>query len=159
MRAFAATVVLASFMGGLTSGAEAMTAWLTATRSSASSPEELPRPARTVEILHALESEAEPEPTRIVLPVQMSAPFDDASAQAQLTELASSVGMCAVQGPTRGRGSAEVSFARNGHVMRVAVDRGFFGTPVGACITRRLAHATVAPFDGEPRTIAVRFAV
>ncbi len=58
-----------------------------------------------------------------------------------------------------GSGRALVTFNASGRVQSVVVASPFLGTSVGACITARLSHVVVAPFDQGFATITRSFVI
>lgn len=94
---------------------------------------------------------AVPAARPIVLPPKVELP----DFRASLERAAESLPICrhGVEGPS----SAEVTFLPDGSA-RVALAPPYAHTETGACIARRLARAA-APFEGDPVTERVRFAL
>ena len=85
--------------------------------------------------------------------------FDrDAAVDSLRTEL-ELLGVCRVQGATRGEGVAEVAFMGTGRVLFVKLGAPYHDTTVGACVARRLSHAETSVFDGDPQVVRVRFSL
>jgi len=69
------------------------------------------------------------------------------------------LGVCRVQGATRGESTAEVAFMGTGRVLFVKLGARYHDTAVGACVARRLSRAETSVFDGDPQVIRVRFSL
>jgi hypothetical protein len=165
-------VVLASLLGAISTGGEAFASYVVAHRHTARAPEPLTveREAKPASSLHYFESIAEADPERADerkpahVPVTWSGngkkiAFDRDAAAASLRPILEMLGVCRVQGTTRGEGTATVAFMATGQVLFVKLDAPYKDTVVGACVQRRLSHAETPLFDDEPQTVRVRFSL
>jgi hypothetical protein len=165
MKPLSVVIVMATFLGGFSFGGQGAAAYLYAQGHTTRRP---PPPlvahdTAGLELLHEMSTAAAEPELESALDSSPASPafarFDDASAKRQLAEIVTTVGLCRVQGDTRGASSAIVVFGDDGAVLRVTLDAPYYGTPIGACVARRFAHAHVARFDGDLQGIRVAFRI
>jgi hypothetical protein len=87
-----------------------------------------------------------------------AASFDVDTAKLSLASSMESLPICA-RGEVAGAGVAQVFFAEDGTVARVALSKPYARTATGACVARRFMRAAVPPFSGPSTPIVVRFAL
>lgn len=100
-----------------------------------------------------------PPPARERVPSEPPAPsFDPAAARNALGN--TNVAVCKASGAPQGYGHGKVTFAPDGHVVRVVVD-----SPAGmtadavSCIGRELGTAVVPPFGGRDMTMGTNWLI
>jgi hypothetical protein len=111
-------------------------------------------------------SEPEPEPVATCEPgfvlrdggcVWGSSQFSRAAAAQSVNAAFDSAKACRVADGPIGTSHARITFDVNGVVIGVALEPPYAGTPVGACVEKKLRDATVPPFEGDPVTVGRDF--
>jgi hypothetical protein len=85
--------------------------------------------------------------------------FDRAGASTALGGAAGSVSSCKQPDGPSGTGRVTVTFAPSGRVTSAIVTGDLAGTAIGGCVARIFRQAKVAPFSGEPVTVAKSFSI
>ena len=159
MKTLFAAVVTASFIGGFDAGADGLGLYLLTHPLHPRDAEVAVREPEPPKLLHEMQSAAEPEQEAVRSSsfIARRPAFDEADARAKLADAASMVGFCRVQGSTRGAGAAFVIFETTGEVAAVGLDDPYKSSTLADCLKRRFRPVHVAPFDGRPRALGVRF--
>lgn len=84
--------------------------------------------------------------------------FDATHAKLALARSMESLPICR-RGDASGPGVAEITWARDGSVARVALSPPYATSAARACIARRFEQATVPSYDGAPQAMRVRFSL
>lgn len=129
--------------------------------------EKSPRHPAEVETVAAREIEIEPVASAESVVPPPAAPKTDYVApkptnespdfRAAVSRQMESMPICHRAGGPEGPGTAELTYTPDG-LARISLSRNYAGSSVGACVARRFAGAA-RPFDGEPVTMKVRFAI
>ena len=76
-----------------------------------------------------------------------------------LNSAAANLASCKQEGGPTGSGRAAVTFAPSGRATNAIISGDFAGTAVGGCVARLFRQARVAPFSGDPVTVAKSFSI
>ncbi len=163
-----AAIVIATLVGGFDLGSEGIAAWVLVSRGGCQPRVQVEPTGEQVATtpffaLHEMQSQAEREleqrPQVAVTRKAAGVAFDSSDASVVLDTLSTTVGICRLQGGTRGEGVAMVLFANTGSVRAVVLGERYKGAPEASCLMRRFQRASVAPYDGPEQAMRVRFAL
>jgi serine/threonine protein kinase len=92
-------------------------------------------------------------------PAPQESDFDKATAQQQLSHVATLIGSCKKAGSQSGPGRALVTLASSGTASNVTIQGKLSGTPVGDCVAAQFRSVHVPPFTGNPVTVGKAFVI